>query len=174
MELGFSLVLLVCVFGVVALRWFLKGVNFWLYEAKLGDKRFSLPPGDLGWPFIGNMLSFLRAFKSTDPDSFTANYVSRFSLSPLSRRRMLGHSGRRVVYHVCTPAQSRFSEEIDVFASFTEKPKPGLGFTKEERAQIVRRAIKAPPTNRRPSERNNAALVLAPCLAMDSDEDVCN
>ncbi|CAL5381059.1 unnamed protein product [Camellia sinensis] len=103
MELGFSLVVLVCVFGVVALRWFLRGVNFWLYEAKLGDKRFSLPPGDLGWPFIGNMWSFLRAFKSTDPDSFTANYVSSW-----------------------------------------------LGFTKDERAQIVRRAIKAPPTNRRP------------------------
>ncbi|GMP42431.1 hypothetical protein CsSME_00012184 [Camellia sinensis var. sinensis] len=91
MEFGFSLVVLVCVFGVVALRWFLKGVNYWLYEAKLGDKRFSLPPGDLGWPFIGNMWSFLRAFKSTDPDSFTANYVSRFGHCGLYKVFMFGN-----------------------------------------------------------------------------------
>lgn len=91
MELGFSWVVVVCVFGVVALRWFLKGVNFWLYEAKLGDKRFSLPPGDLGWPFIGNMWSFLRAFKSTDPDSFTANYVSRFGHCGLYKVFMFGN-----------------------------------------------------------------------------------
>ena len=57
----------------------LKSVNRWLFEAKLGDRRFSLPPGDLGWPFIGTMWAFLRAFKSSNPDSFISSFVDRFS-----------------------------------------------------------------------------------------------
>ncbi|KAF7803945.1 ent-kaurenoic acid oxidase 2-like [Senna tora] len=49
----------------------------WMYECELGEKQYSLPPGDLGWPFIGNMWYFLSAFKSTNPDSFISSYVSR-------------------------------------------------------------------------------------------------
>ncbi|GKV06222.1 hypothetical protein SLEP1_g18128 [Rubroshorea leprosula] len=63
---------------VMALRWLLKRVNWLLYEAKLGDKQYALPPGDLGWPFIGNMWAFLRAFKSSDPDSFIGSFVDRW------------------------------------------------------------------------------------------------
>ncbi|KAL4366666.1 hypothetical protein GQ457_05G031440 [Hibiscus cannabinus] len=52
-------------------------MNPWVYESKLGDIRYSLPPGDMGWPLIGNMWSFLRAFRSDDPDSFMGSFVSR-------------------------------------------------------------------------------------------------
>jgi ent-kaurenoic acid hydroxylase len=63
--------------ALLVLRALLKNVNWLLYEAKLGVKQYSLPPGDMGWPLIGNMWSFLRAFKSNDPDSFMASFVKR-------------------------------------------------------------------------------------------------
>jgi hypothetical protein len=82
MELGSIWVVLLCSFGaLVALKWLLKNANSWLHETQLGDTQYSLPPGDLGWPFIGNMWSFLRAFKSHDPESFISSFVSRSHLS---------------------------------------------------------------------------------------------
>lgn len=64
--------------SMMILKWVMKRVNWWLYERKLGEKQYSLPPGDMGWPFIGNMWSFLRAFKTTHPDSFVDSFVSRY------------------------------------------------------------------------------------------------
>lgn len=63
--------------GLWALKWVVKSVNCWYYERKLGEKRHELPPGDFGWPFIGNMLSFLRAFKTDNPESFMSDFVQR-------------------------------------------------------------------------------------------------
>lgn len=63
---------------LLVLKWVVKRVNSWLYESKLDHKiRYHLPPGDLGWPLIGNMCSFLTAFKSNNPDSFISNFVHR-------------------------------------------------------------------------------------------------
>ncbi|XP_042512374.1 ent-kaurenoic acid oxidase 2-like [Macadamia integrifolia] len=67
--------------GLVAFFALLKNVNSWLYESKLGEKRFNLPPGDMGWPLIGNMWTFLGAFKSNEPDSFFASYYKKFGRS---------------------------------------------------------------------------------------------
>lgn len=77
--------------GVLGLKWLLGSVNRWLYESKLGNKRFSLPPGDLGWPFIGNMWSFLRAFKSSDPDSFISSFINRFGRTGIYKAFMFGN-----------------------------------------------------------------------------------
>ncbi|KAJ1414356.1 Cytochrome P450 [Sesbania bispinosa] len=77
--------------GVLVLRWLLKNVNWWLYEAKLGDKQYYLPPGDMGWPVIGNMWSFLRAFKTANPDSFMASFVSRFGKTGIYKVFMFGN-----------------------------------------------------------------------------------
>ncbi|XP_052192339.1 ent-kaurenoic acid oxidase 2-like [Diospyros lotus] len=77
--------------ALVAVRWLLGEVNWWLYEKKLGEKRFSLPPGDLGWPFIGNMWSFLSAFKSANPDSFISSFITRYGCSGLYKAFMFGN-----------------------------------------------------------------------------------
>ena len=70
----------------VLMKVVLKRANSWLYESKLGEeKKRNLPPGDLGLPFMGNMWSFLKAFKSSNPDSFLSSFISR-SLS-LTRTR---------------------------------------------------------------------------------------
>ncbi|KAI4317496.1 hypothetical protein L6164_025361 [Bauhinia variegata] len=78
MEMVSFWMILLAIYGtLLVLKAILKYANWWLYESQLGIKQYSLPPGDLGWPFIGNMWSFLRAFKSSDPDSFISSFVSR-------------------------------------------------------------------------------------------------
>ncbi|XP_019159860.1 PREDICTED: ent-kaurenoic acid oxidase 2-like [Ipomoea nil] len=91
MELGWG-VLLAGVLGLSSFWWVLGRVNCWYYEIlKLGDKkRLSLPPGDLGWPFIGHMWSFLRAFKSNNPDSFIASFVSKYGATGMYKTFMFG------------------------------------------------------------------------------------
>ncbi|XP_075517544.1 ent-kaurenoic acid oxidase 2-like [Primulina tabacum] len=77
--------------GWWALKWVVKSVNCWYYERKLGGKRQQLPPGDFGWPFIGNMSSFLRAFKTNKPESFTSNFVQRYGHTGLYKVHMFGN-----------------------------------------------------------------------------------
>ncbi|XP_075475260.1 ent-kaurenoic acid oxidase 2-like [Primulina tabacum] len=91
--MGWMVVLLGCFCGVFMVKWALKSVNCWYCERGLGDKRYELPPGDFGWPFIGNMWSFLRAFKSANPESFISYFVNRF-----------GHTGMYKVYMFGNPS----------------------------------------------------------------------
>ncbi|MFS8022861.1 putative ent-kaurenoic acid monooxygenase [Helianthus anomalus] len=64
---------------MLVLKWGLKCLNTWINERDLEEsKRARLPPGDMGWPLIGNMWTFLRAFKSSNPDSFISSFVDRY------------------------------------------------------------------------------------------------
>lgn len=77
---------LLCVFLV-----FLKKINEWYIESTLEKtKRSLLPPGDFGWPVIGNMLSFLKAFKSDNPDSFIDSYANRYGRIGMYKAFMFG------------------------------------------------------------------------------------
>ncbi|KAK1583120.1 hypothetical protein Q3G72_021151 [Acer saccharum] len=78
------------ILGLVGVLIFVKKANGWLYESKLGAKQYSLPPGDLGWPFIGNMWSFLKAFKSNNPDSFIDTFVTRYGRTGIYKALMFG------------------------------------------------------------------------------------
>lgn len=62
---------------------FLRRVNDWYYVWRVGRTQYPLPPGDMGWPFLGNLHTFLKAFKS-DPDSFIHDLVSRSLFYPLT------------------------------------------------------------------------------------------
>ncbi|KAL8130411.1 hypothetical protein V2J09_019566 [Rumex salicifolius] len=67
----------------------LSRLNSWYYEVlKLGEKRHNLPPGDLGWPFIGNMWTFLRAFRSNHPESFMSSYFTRYGKTGIYKAYM--------------------------------------------------------------------------------------
>nr|XP_018674680.1 PREDICTED: ent-kaurenoic acid oxidase 1-like [Musa acuminata subsp. malaccensis] len=79
METAWGVVLTVtaAAMGLVAVCGGLRRLHEWVQEVGLGEKRRHLPPGDMGWPIIGNMWAFLRSFKSGQPDSFIASFVRR-------------------------------------------------------------------------------------------------
>ncbi|KAE8735982.1 putative Anthranilate N-benzoyltransferase protein [Hibiscus syriacus] len=98
------LILAAVVGAYVFLFGFLKKINEWYYVFRLGKKKhLSLPPGDMGWPFVGNMISFLRAFRSKDPDSFINNLVHRYGRTGIYKTSLFGNPS--VI--VCGPELSR-------------------------------------------------------------------
>ncbi|KAK8548530.1 hypothetical protein V6N12_061442 [Hibiscus sabdariffa] len=105
MELDSVWLILAAVVGAYAFLFgFLKKINEWYYVIRLGKKKHSsLPPGDMGWPFVGNMISFLRAFRSQDPDSFINNLVRRYGRTGIYRTSLFGNPS--VI--VCSPELSR-------------------------------------------------------------------
>nr|QDZ36308.1 CYP88A108 [Melia azedarach] len=42
----------------------------------------------MGWPLLGNMLSFIRAFQSSDPDAFVYNLVDRYGRTGVYKSHM--------------------------------------------------------------------------------------
>ncbi|KAG6393296.1 hypothetical protein SASPL_147533 [Salvia splendens] len=80
-----------CFLVFLIVRWVARKINYWLYESKLGAARYELPPGDLGLPLIGNMWSFLRSFKSNNPESFVSDLLRRFGRTGMYKVYMFGH-----------------------------------------------------------------------------------
>ncbi|KAK8614212.1 hypothetical protein V6N13_122581 [Hibiscus sabdariffa] len=75
---------------VLGIYVFLKKINEWRHVSSLGEKKHSLPPGDMGWPIIGNIWPFLKAFRSNDPDSFIYNLVQRYGRTGMYRTYLFG------------------------------------------------------------------------------------
>ncbi|BFG31085.1 hypothetical protein CerSpe_173590 [Prunus speciosa] len=91
MELGFwSLVFTASIGGFGALLLILRRANEWYFVSRLGERQKTLPPGDMGWPLLGNTLSFLKALKSDDPDSFISNYVKRYGSTGIYKAYLFG------------------------------------------------------------------------------------
>ncbi|XP_047161901.1 beta-amyrin 11-oxidase-like [Vigna umbellata] len=74
-------------------------LNGWYYDKKLGNKHSLLPPGDMGWPLIGNIIPFIKHFFSDHPDSFINNLVSKYGESGIYKTHLLGKPS----IIVCTP-----------------------------------------------------------------------
>ncbi|KDO44740.1 hypothetical protein CISIN_1g011210mg [Citrus sinensis] len=93
MELYFSwLILALAIFiGTYAFVFgVLRRVNEWYHCGKLGEMKHSLPPGDMGWPLVGNMLSHQKAFKSSEPQSFIYNLFERYGRKGIYRNHIFG------------------------------------------------------------------------------------
>ncbi|XP_038686079.1 beta-amyrin 11-oxidase-like [Tripterygium wilfordii] len=85
-KLDLFLTVAVSVYVCGLVYWLMKNANELYYC--LGKK--NLPPGDMGWPLIGNTLSFSRAFKSANPESFLENLVSRYGRTGVYKTHLLG------------------------------------------------------------------------------------
>ncbi|KAL0374178.1 UNVERIFIED_CONTAM: Ent-kaurenoic acid oxidase 1 [Sesamum radiatum] len=88
--MGWGLLVVGCFLGFLIVKWVVRSLNCWYYERELGERRYDLPPGDLGWPFIGNMWCFLRAFKSRKPESFISSFLDRFGHTGVYKLHMFG------------------------------------------------------------------------------------
>ncbi|KAJ7955172.1 Cytochrome P450 family ent-kaurenoic acid oxidase [Quillaja saponaria] len=88
--------------GYVFVFGFVRRFNEWYYIGlfkQLGKNEYPLPPGDLGWPLIGNLFTFIKAFRSKGPDSIIYNLVSRYGRTGMYKTHLLGKPG----IIVCAP-----------------------------------------------------------------------
>ncbi|GMY29796.1 beta-amyrin 11-oxidase-like [Fagus crenata] len=103
MELDLWLILAVLLGGYVFVFGFLRRFNELYYVRRLGKTKYPLPPGDMGWPYLGGLPTFLKAFKSEDPDSYIHNLVSKYGRTGIYKTYMFGKPS--VI--VCTPETCR-------------------------------------------------------------------
>nr|KYP48204.1 Ent-kaurenoic acid oxidase 2 [Cajanus cajan] len=87
----------------VLLNKFVRRLNGWYYDLKLGNKQSLLPPGDMGWPLIGNMIPFIKVLSSGQLDSFINNFVSKYGRSGIYKTHLFGKPSMIV----CAPEMCR-------------------------------------------------------------------
>jgi ent-kaurenoic acid hydroxylase len=62
----------------VFLNKFVRNLNGWYYHLKLRNKEYPLPPGDMGWPLIGNLLTFYKDLYFGKPNSLINNFIRKY------------------------------------------------------------------------------------------------
>ncbi|XP_022931256.1 beta-amyrin 11-oxidase-like [Cucurbita moschata] len=83
-----------CLIGALAgvyvfLFGILRNLNQWRFVTRHG-RRYNLPPGDMGWPLIGTLLPFLKAFRSGRPDSFIHHFTSKYGKTGMYKTHLFG------------------------------------------------------------------------------------
>nr|AAZ39647.1 cytochrome P450 monooxygenase [Petunia x hybrida] len=76
--------------GILTIWSILKNGNGWFYTFKFSSNKCRLPPGDMGWPFFGNMLHFVKCLSNYDLASFVSYFVTRFGKGGLYKAYMFG------------------------------------------------------------------------------------
>ncbi|XP_010327257.2 beta-amyrin 11-oxidase-like [Solanum lycopersicum] len=74
--------------GILTLICVLKRVNGWFFT--FFTKKCNLPPGDMGWPLVGNMIFFLLSFKDNNLSSFFTYFVTRFGEGGMYKAFLFG------------------------------------------------------------------------------------
>ncbi|XVF51941.1 hypothetical protein PTKIN_Ptkin04bG0224500 [Pterospermum kingtungense] len=126
---------------------FLKKVNEWYYVSRLGNKNHSLPPGDLGWPLLGNMWSFITAFPSENPEAFIDNLIKRCGRTSIYKTQLYGNPS----IIVCSPETCR--------KVLLDDDKFGSGYPKGTVELLGKRSLPALPT---PEYKRLRKLITAP------------
>ncbi|XP_062073693.1 ent-kaurenoic acid oxidase 2-like [Humulus lupulus] len=148
MELNFGFwVFSALIGGLVALILILKRANEWYHVSMVAGRQCSLPPGDMGWPLIGNMWSFLIAFKFGHPDSFISNFISRYGRTGIYKAYLFGSPTIIVTApETCRPVlmdDAQFKQGWPKSTSQLLGRKSFLGLSAEEH-KFLRRLTAAP------------------------------
>lgn len=73
-----ALIFTACAVGIMTFYGILKRVNGWYYAIKFCSKKYNIPPGDMGWPLIGNTLHYFKSSLSGDANSFLSYFATRY------------------------------------------------------------------------------------------------
>ncbi|XP_045792051.1 beta-amyrin 11-oxidase-like [Trifolium pratense] len=68
----------------------LRNLNDWYYDLKLRKRQYPLPPGDMGWPLIGNLWPFFKYFSSGRRDMFINNIFLRYGRTGIYKTHLYG------------------------------------------------------------------------------------
>ncbi|CAJ2669781.1 unnamed protein product [Trifolium pratense] len=82
---------------------FVRNFNGWYYHLKLRNKKYPLPHGDMGWPLIGNFLTFIKDFSSGQPDSFITNLILKYGKKGIYKTHIFGNPS----IIICEPKMCR-------------------------------------------------------------------
>nr|KYP36034.1 Ent-kaurenoic acid oxidase 2 [Cajanus cajan] len=126
---------------------FVRRLNGWYYDLKVGNKKTLLPPGDMGWPLIGNIIPFIKDLSSGQLDSFINKLVSKYGRSGIYKTHLFGKPSMIV----CTPEMCRrvLSDDENFKVAYPKSISELFGskaFTEVSSAEHkrIRRVISAP------------------------------
>jgi len=77
----FAACTMLAIFLYILVSIVVRNLNEWYYDLKFRNKQFPLPPGDMGWPLIGNLWPFFKYFSSGRRDIFINNIIRRWVTS---------------------------------------------------------------------------------------------
>ncbi|XP_057453960.1 beta-amyrin 11-oxidase-like [Lotus japonicus] len=77
--------------ATLATCYVLRRLNGWYYDVKLRKKQYPLPPGDMGWPLIGNLIPFYKDFSSGRPNSFINNLLLKYGEGGIYKTHLFGN-----------------------------------------------------------------------------------
>lgn len=81
---------ILAIFFYIFVRKVVRNLNEWYYDLKFRNKQFPLPPGDMGWPLIGNLWPFFKYFSSGRRDIFINNIILRYGRSGIYKTHLYG------------------------------------------------------------------------------------
>ncbi|XP_045788344.1 beta-amyrin 11-oxidase [Trifolium pratense] len=126
---------------------FVRNFNGWYYNLKLRNKEYPLPPGDMGWPLIGNLIPFIKDFSSGQPDSFITNLILKYGRNGIYKTHLFGNPS----IIICEPEMCRrvLSDDVNFKLGYPKsikelaKCRPMIDVSNSEHRHF-RRLITAP------------------------------
>ncbi|KEH29236.1 cytochrome P450 family 88 protein [Medicago truncatula] len=83
----YAATLFACYIFVNKVMW---NLNEWYYDLKFKNQQNPLPPGDMGWPLVGNLWPFFKYFLSGRAEMFIDNIVLKFGRTGIYKTHLYG------------------------------------------------------------------------------------
>ncbi|XP_004510260.1 beta-amyrin 11-oxidase-like [Cicer arietinum] len=129
--------------GSILLGWYIFGkkvvrnMNEWYYDNKLRKKEYPLPPGDMGWPIVGNLWPFYKYFSSGQPDTFINNIVNKYGRNGIYKTHLFGTPS--IIVTAPAICKKILVDDVNFKLSY---PKALIQLTQPRRANMKHRNLK--------------------------------